>query len=118
MADINDPARAAAAAAGDGLPHEEVKLDLTKLNALSPEVISKQATVSGSYRGNSWSLTLWRLVFQINIGQYIVPYRLTTIDVKHELWLIESYRHHWTCRTREIVDSPSHLWGADGSVQE
>jgi hypothetical protein len=28
------------------LPAEEVQIDLTKLNALSPEVISKQATVS------------------------------------------------------------------------
>jgi hypothetical protein len=42
---INDPA-AAAATSGSSLPAEEVQIDLTKLNALSSEVISKQATVS------------------------------------------------------------------------
>ncbi|ORX34385.1 elongation factor Tu GTP binding domain-domain-containing protein [Kockovaella imperatae] len=46
MADaINDPA-AAAASASMVVPTEEVKVDLTKLNALSPEVISKQATIN------------------------------------------------------------------------
>ena len=42
---INDPA-AAAAASGSTLPAQEVQVDLTKLNALSPEVISKQATIN------------------------------------------------------------------------
>ena len=42
---INDPA-AAAASSANGVSTEDIKIDLTKLNALSPEVISKQATVS------------------------------------------------------------------------
>lgn len=42
---INDPA-AAALAAESSVPAQEITVDLTKLNALSPEVISKQATVS------------------------------------------------------------------------
>jgi len=42
---VNDPSTAAASA-GSSLPAEEVEVDLMKLNALSPEVISKQATVS------------------------------------------------------------------------
>lgn len=42
---LNDPA-AAASVAGGSTPVQEVAVDLTKLNALSPEVISKQATVS------------------------------------------------------------------------
>lgn len=42
---INDPLSAASQAGGSAYPIEEVKVDLSKLNALSPEVISKQATV-------------------------------------------------------------------------
>jgi hypothetical protein len=42
---INDPA-AAAYAAQAAAADAEVEIDLSKLNALSPEVISKQATVS------------------------------------------------------------------------
>lgn len=42
---INDPA-AAAYAAQAAADAAEVQVDLSKLNALSPEVISKQATVS------------------------------------------------------------------------
>jgi hypothetical protein len=46
MAAVNDTT--AAFAAGDsGLPTQEVQVDLTTLTALSPEVISKQATVRG-----------------------------------------------------------------------
>jgi translation initiation factor 2 subunit 3 len=43
---VNDPAATAAAAANGGLPVQEASIDVTKLNALSPEVISRQATVS------------------------------------------------------------------------
>jgi len=46
---VNDPVAAAAASAGSSYPSQEVQMDLTKLNALSPEVISKQATVSALY---------------------------------------------------------------------
>jgi hypothetical protein len=42
---INDPA-AAFSGAEASAPVQEVQVDVTKLNALSPEVISKQATVS------------------------------------------------------------------------
>lgn len=43
---INDPINGASQAGGSAYPIEEVKVDLTKLNALSPEVIINQATVS------------------------------------------------------------------------
>ena len=42
---LNDPA-AAAQAAESSVPTQAVEVDVTKLTALSPEVISKQATVS------------------------------------------------------------------------
>ena len=42
---VNDPVAAANSAAANA-PLSEIQVDLTKLNALSPEVISKQATVS------------------------------------------------------------------------
>ena len=46
MADtINDPL--AAASSTGSVPAEEVEIDTSKLTALSHEVISKQATVSG-----------------------------------------------------------------------
>lgn len=44
MAAVNDTTAAFAAGESD-LPAQEVQVDLTKLTALSPEVISKQATV-------------------------------------------------------------------------
>jgi translation initiation factor 2 subunit 3 len=44
---VNDPAAAAANLSG-GIPVQDVNVDVTKLNALSPEVISRQATVSHS----------------------------------------------------------------------
>lgn len=43
MSAINDPI--AAASSGPSEPVQEVQVDVTKLTALSPEVISKQATV-------------------------------------------------------------------------
>lgn len=43
MSAINDPI--AAASSGPSEPIQEVQVDVTKLTALSPEVISKQATV-------------------------------------------------------------------------
>lgn len=43
MSAINDPI--AAASSGPSEPVQEVQVDVTKLAALSPEVISKQATV-------------------------------------------------------------------------
>lgn len=43
MSAINDPI--AAASSGPSEPVQEVHVDVTKLTALSPEVISKQATV-------------------------------------------------------------------------
>jgi hypothetical protein len=46
---INDPAAAFSGDASEG-PVQEVQVDVTKLNALSPEVISKQATVSQTLR--------------------------------------------------------------------
>ena len=49
---LNDPA-AAAQSADSGVPTQEVSVDVTKLTALSPEVISKQATVSTISAG--WS---------------------------------------------------------------
>lgn len=42
---LNDPA-AAAQSADSGVPTQEVSVDVTKLTALSPEVISKQATIN------------------------------------------------------------------------
>jgi hypothetical protein len=42
---VNDPAAAAAKATG-GIPLQEASVDCSKLNALSPEVIARQATVS------------------------------------------------------------------------
>jgi hypothetical protein len=42
---VNDPAAAAAAASSGGIPAQEASIDVTKLNALSPEVIARQATV-------------------------------------------------------------------------
>lgn len=42
---VNDPAAAAAKASG-GIPEQEASVDCSKLNALSPEVIARQATVS------------------------------------------------------------------------
>ena len=53
---INDPAAAAAAAMAT-VPAQEINVDLTKLNALSPEVISKQATVSTDSHEVSCELT-------------------------------------------------------------
>lgn len=44
---LNDPA-AAAQAAESSVPTQAVEVDVTKLTALSPEVISKQATVSAA----------------------------------------------------------------------
>jgi hypothetical protein len=44
-ASINDPAAAFSGEASE-VSVQEVQVDVTKLNALSPEVISKQATVS------------------------------------------------------------------------
>jgi len=41
---VNDPAAAAAKAPG-GIPLQEASVDCSKLNALSPEVIARQATV-------------------------------------------------------------------------
>lgn len=45
MAAVNDTTAAFLAGESDA-PAQEVQIDLTKLTALSPEVISKQATVS------------------------------------------------------------------------
>jgi hypothetical protein len=42
---VNDPASAAAKATG-GIPEQVADVDCSKLNALSPEVIARQATVS------------------------------------------------------------------------
>jgi hypothetical protein len=42
---VNDPAAAAAKLHG-GIPLQEASVDCSKLNALSPEVIARQATVS------------------------------------------------------------------------
>jgi len=44
---VNDPAAAAAKVNG-GIPPQEASVDCSKLNALSPEVIARQATVSHS----------------------------------------------------------------------
>ena len=43
--DVNNPA-AATATSGPAFSAEELNIDFAKLHALSPEVISKQATVS------------------------------------------------------------------------
>lgn len=43
---VNAPAASAAAAATGGIPLQDASIDVTKLDALSPEVISRQATVS------------------------------------------------------------------------
>jgi hypothetical protein len=50
---LNDPA-AAASTAGGSAPAQEIAVDLGKLNALSPEVISKQATVSSARKRGSY----------------------------------------------------------------
>lgn len=49
---VNAPAASAALAAAGGIPLQDVNTDTTKLNALSPEVISRQATVSPHHRKN------------------------------------------------------------------
>jgi hypothetical protein len=43
---VNAPAAAAALAASGGIPLQDASVDTSKLNALSPEVIGRQATVS------------------------------------------------------------------------
>ena len=48
---VNDPASAAAKATG-GIPEQVADVDCSKLNALSPEVIARQATVSYKARYN------------------------------------------------------------------
>lgn len=57
MAAVNDTT-AAFAAGESGLPTQEVQVDLTKLTALSPEVISKQATVRLALGWRGWQLVL------------------------------------------------------------
>jgi len=65
---VNDPA-AAAASSGSSYPIQEAQVDLTKLNALSPEVISKQATVSFLCSSAPANDQLISLGLQINIGE-------------------------------------------------
>jgi hypothetical protein len=45
---VNDPAAAAAKLHG-GIPLQEASVDCSKLNALSPEVIARQATASRAF---------------------------------------------------------------------
>jgi hypothetical protein len=84
---VNDPASAAAKATG-GIPEQVADVDCSKLNALSPEVIARQATVS-----------------------YIIRER----DIAD---VVDQYRYHWSCRTRKVVHCPSRFWSYHYSIQE
>jgi hypothetical protein len=84
---VNDPASAAAKAMG-GIPEQVADVDCSKLNALSPEVIARQATVSYLKSGRN---------------------RADKVD---------QYRYHWSCRTRKVFNSPSRLRSYHYSIQE
>jgi hypothetical protein len=84
---VNDPASAAAKATG-GIPEQVADVDCSKLNALSPEVIARQATVSYDSLDDT------------------------------QLIRLDQHRYHWSCRTRKVVHSPSRLWSHYYSIQE
>jgi hypothetical protein len=84
---VNDPASAAAKATG-GIPEQVADVDCSKLNALSPEVIARQATVS------------------------------CALPVRGIANRLDQHRYHWSCRTRKVVHCPSRFWSHYYSIQE
>ena len=76
-----------------GLAEQDLsKLDVTVLHPLSPEVISRQAT--------------------INIGKTLCQGSLVKLSPCAKLRLCKCYylRNHWACRSRQVHCCESYFW--------
>ena len=86
----------------------QVDIDVTKLSALSPEVISKQVRTN--------CVPICSLNLKVSLGYH--KSRCARCNDIREHLLTKSRRYHRACRARKIDSCKSHLWRNDRPFQE